>query len=137
MMPQPTNEDSLCQMTFSKISNIINAILRKMHTYNRYNIISSFQDHSPFLSQNLITMKRGSGQVTRPVVYCMNPTVHSQCSMLLLPAHMQTPGPGTYKTVDPQMYGNKSAAYTLHIRGPLPSDNFKTPGPGAHSPEKV
>ena len=50
---------------------------------------------------------------------------------------MQTPGPGTYRTVDPQIYGNRSAAYTLHIRGPLPSDNSKTPGPGAHSPEKV
>ena len=32
----------------------------------------------------VITMKHG---VTRPVVYCINPTVHSQYSMLLLPAH--------------------------------------------------
>ena len=57
--------------------------------------------------------------------------------MLCIVVVTQTPGPGTYKTVDPQVYGTRSAAYTLHIRGPLPSDNSKTPGPGAHSPEKV
>ena len=34
-----------------------------------------------------LLLKHGSGQVTRPVVYCMNPTVHSQCSMLLVPPH--------------------------------------------------
>ncbi|MCI4379025.1 hypothetical protein PGIGA_G00223180 [Pangasianodon gigas] len=49
----------------------------------------------------------------------------------------KTPGPGTYRVVDPNMYRSKSPQYSIIGRNSLPGDTTKKPGPGAHYPEKV
>ena len=49
----------------------------------------------------------------------------------------QTPGPGTYKTTDPDGYKKKAPTYSLGSRCQMPGDNTHKPGPGSHSPEKV
>jgi len=50
---------------------------------------------------------------------------------------LQTPGPGTYTVVHPNVYKQKSPFYSITGRNPLPTDSTLKPGPGAHSPEKV
>ncbi|XP_060778877.1 ciliary microtubule associated protein 1B-like [Neoarius graeffei] len=49
----------------------------------------------------------------------------------------KTPGPGTYKVVDTNIYRSKSAQYSILGRNSLPGDKTKKPGPGAHYPEQV
>ena len=49
----------------------------------------------------------------------------------------QTPGPGTYVVVSPQVCGQRSHTYSLLGRNFLPNDTTQKPGPGAHHPEKV
>ncbi|XP_064629636.1 ciliary microtubule associated protein 1A-like [Lineus longissimus] len=49
----------------------------------------------------------------------------------------KTPGPGTYKITDPDIYKQRAPLYTLSAKDSTPGDNTRTPGPGAHSPEKV
>ncbi|KAH0625814.1 hypothetical protein JD844_034097 [Phrynosoma platyrhinos] len=49
----------------------------------------------------------------------------------------QTPGPGCYKTTDPNVYLCRSPAFSMLGRFKKPTSTFCTPGPGAHSPEKV
>jgi len=49
----------------------------------------------------------------------------------------KTPGPGTYKVVEPSVYKKKDPLYSMTGRNQLPSDSTLKPGPGAHSPEKV
>jgi hypothetical protein len=48
-----------------------------------------------------------------------------------------TPGPGSYKETDPNIYKSRAPYYTLSGRDSAPGDDTKKPGPGAHSPEKV
>lgn len=47
------------------------------------------------------------------------------------------PGPGSYESVKPDAVRSKSPAYSISGRYQLPDDHIQTPGPGAHSPEKV
>ena len=54
-----------------------------------------------------------------------------------MPFHFQTPGPGTYKVVEPKVYKQRHAEYSMGGRNVMPGDNTQKPGPGAHSPEKV
>ncbi|XP_040199101.1 outer dense fiber protein 3-like [Rana temporaria] len=49
----------------------------------------------------------------------------------------KTPGPGTYRTVEPSTYKYKPPKYSMTARNSLPGDTTQKPGPGAHSPEKV
>jgi hypothetical protein len=50
---------------------------------------------------------------------------------------MQTPGPGTYNTTEPQIYKDKSPQFSMTSRNVMPGDTTQKPGPGAHSPENV
>ncbi|CAL8292319.1 unnamed protein product [Boreogadus saida] len=49
----------------------------------------------------------------------------------------KTPGPGTYKAVDPSFFKYKPPQYSMTGRNGMSGDNTKKPGPGAHRPEKV
>ncbi|XP_053552725.1 outer dense fiber protein 3-like, partial [Bombina bombina] len=49
----------------------------------------------------------------------------------------KTPGPGTYRVVDPGMYKYRPPQYSITGRNSLPGDTTQKPGPGAYSPEKV
>ncbi|CAH3196543.1 unnamed protein product [Porites evermanni] len=49
----------------------------------------------------------------------------------------KTPGAGTYKVVDPNVYKNRKPIYSMNARNFAPGDNTRKPGPGAYSPEKV
>ena len=49
----------------------------------------------------------------------------------------KTPGPGSYKTMSPDTWKNKSPHYSMTSRNNMPGDTTKKPGPGAHSPEKL
>jgi len=50
---------------------------------------------------------------------------------------MQTPGPGSYKTIVPSLYMRRDPAYSLAGRFELIVDKSVKPGPGAYYPEKV
>ncbi|XP_053149178.1 outer dense fiber protein 3-like protein 2 [Hemicordylus capensis] len=49
----------------------------------------------------------------------------------------QTPGPGCYKTTDPNVFLCRPPAFSMLGRLRGPTRKFHTPGPGTHSPEKV
>jgi len=49
----------------------------------------------------------------------------------------KTPGPGTYRTTDPNTNKDKAPLYSMTSRNTMPGDTTQKPGPGAHSPEKV
>jgi len=49
----------------------------------------------------------------------------------------KTPGPGTYKPVDPSVIKGRGPSYSIIGRNMMPTDSTKKPGPGAHSPESV
>ncbi|PIO34127.1 hypothetical protein AB205_0220010 [Aquarana catesbeiana] len=49
----------------------------------------------------------------------------------------KTPGPGTYRVVEPSTYKYKPPQYSMTARNSLPGDTTQKPGPGAYSPEKV
>ncbi|KAM4618278.1 ciliary microtubule associated protein 1B [Polymixia lowei] len=49
----------------------------------------------------------------------------------------KTPGPGTYKVVDPCIYKYKPPQYSLIGRNSMSGDTTEKPGPGAHRPEQV
>ncbi|KAK3751848.1 hypothetical protein QZH41_009668 [Actinostola sp. cb2023] len=49
----------------------------------------------------------------------------------------QTPGPGTYKVVAPNIIKTKKPIYSMNGRNYLPGDSTLKPGPGAHYPERV
>ena len=49
----------------------------------------------------------------------------------------QTPGPGAYGSMDPDIYKTKKPSYSMIARNGMPGDTTKKPGPGAHSPERV
>ncbi|XP_077120425.1 ciliary microtubule associated protein 1B [Ranitomeya variabilis] len=49
----------------------------------------------------------------------------------------KTPGPGTYRVIDPITYKYKPPQYSMTARNSLPGDTTQKPGPGAYSPEKV
>uniref|UniRef100_H9GIY8 Outer dense fiber of sperm tails 3 like 2 n=1 Tax=Anolis carolinensis TaxID=28377 RepID=H9GIY8_ANOCA len=49
----------------------------------------------------------------------------------------RTPGPGRYKTTDPDVYLCRSPAFSMLGRLKPGKVGFPTPGPGTHSPEKV
>jgi len=49
----------------------------------------------------------------------------------------KTPGPGTYRPIDPSVYRVRQPIYSMTGRNLQPGDSTKKPGPGAHSPEKV
>uniref|UniRef100_A0AAY5EMK5 Uncharacterized protein n=1 Tax=Electrophorus electricus TaxID=8005 RepID=A0AAY5EMK5_ELEEL len=49
----------------------------------------------------------------------------------------KTPGPGSYRVVDPSVYRSKPPQYSLTSRTSMPGDKTKKPGPGAHCPEQV
>ncbi|KAG2460402.1 ODF3A protein, partial [Polypterus senegalus] len=49
----------------------------------------------------------------------------------------KTPGPGTYKVTDPNIYKSKLPQFSMTARNSMPGDTTQKPGPGAHSPEKV
>jgi len=49
----------------------------------------------------------------------------------------KTPGPGTYRPIDPSVYRYRQPSYSMTGRNLQPGDSTKKPGPGAHSPEKV
>jgi len=49
----------------------------------------------------------------------------------------KTPGPGTYKPVDPSVIKARGPSYSIIGRNMMPTDSTRKPGPGAHSPEIV
>uniref|UniRef100_A0A672GQU9 Tripartite motif containing 35-30 n=1 Tax=Salarias fasciatus TaxID=181472 RepID=A0A672GQU9_SALFA len=49
----------------------------------------------------------------------------------------KTPGPATYKVVDPSSYKQKPPQFSMAGRHFAPEENIKKPGPGAHYPEQV
>ncbi|KAM9481611.1 ciliary microtubule associated protein 1B-like isoform 2-T2 [Clarias gariepinus] len=49
----------------------------------------------------------------------------------------KTPGPGTYRVVDPNIYRSKTPQYSIIGRNSLPGDTSQKPGPGTHYPEQV
>ncbi|KAK1166932.1 outer dense fiber protein 3-like [Acipenser oxyrinchus oxyrinchus] len=49
----------------------------------------------------------------------------------------KTPGPGTYRVIDPCAYKYKPPHYSMTGRNSMPGDTTRKPGPGAHSPERV
>lgn len=49
----------------------------------------------------------------------------------------KTPGAGTYKVCDPNVYKRKAPTYPLVGRNEIPGDTTQKPGPGAHRPENV
>jgi len=48
-----------------------------------------------------------------------------------------TPAPGAYESCDTNQYKDKSPAFSLSLRYPVPSDTTLKPGPGAYTPEKT
>ena len=50
---------------------------------------------------------------------------------------LQTPGPGTYKVIDPNIYRNRKPIFSMNARNYAPGDSTLKPGPGAHRPELV
>ncbi|XP_041650638.1 outer dense fiber protein 3-B [Cheilinus undulatus] len=48
-----------------------------------------------------------------------------------------TPGPASYKAVDPYIYMPKPPNFSMTGRNHTPGDSTKKPGPGAHYPERV
>lgn len=50
---------------------------------------------------------------------------------------LQTPGPGSYKMVEPSMYMKRDPAFSLAGRFEVIGDKSVKPGPGAYYPEKV
>lgn len=48
----------------------------------------------------------------------------------------KTPGPGTYNTTEPSINKERNPSYSMTSRNPMPGDNTKKPGPGAHCPER-
>ena len=51
--------------------------------------------------------------------------------------YLQTPGPGAYGVIHPEVYKTKTPSYSMTARNNAVGDNTKKPGPGTHSPEKV
>ncbi|XP_006012962.1 ciliary microtubule associated protein 1B [Latimeria chalumnae] len=49
----------------------------------------------------------------------------------------KSPGPGTYRVTDPNIYKFRNPLYSMTARNAMPGDTTQKPGPGAHSPEKV
>ncbi|XP_071370146.1 ciliary microtubule associated protein 1B-like [Centroberyx affinis] len=49
----------------------------------------------------------------------------------------KTPGPGTYKVVDPCCYKYKAPRYSMIGRNSICDNSTEKPGPGAHYPERV
>lgn len=49
----------------------------------------------------------------------------------------KTPGPGTYKPVDPAVIKARGPSYSMIGRNMMPTDSTRKPGPGAHMPELV
>lgn len=49
----------------------------------------------------------------------------------------QTPGPGTYKIVEPSTYKYKPPKYSMIGRNNMPGDLSRKPGPGTYQPEQV
>jgi len=49
----------------------------------------------------------------------------------------QTPGPGTYKVIDPNIYKDRKPIFSMNARNYAPGDRTLKPGPGAHKPEMV
>jgi len=49
----------------------------------------------------------------------------------------KTPGPGTYKVCNPNIYLSKGPAYSIKGRHDVITDKIRKPGPGAYTPEKV
>ncbi|KAG9340026.1 hypothetical protein JZ751_022137 [Albula glossodonta] len=49
----------------------------------------------------------------------------------------KTPGPGTYKIVEPAAYKYKPPRYSMIGRNIMPGDLTQKPGPGAYQPERV
>ncbi|XP_071792116.1 ciliary microtubule associated protein 1A-like [Asterias amurensis] len=49
----------------------------------------------------------------------------------------KTPGPGTYRVVEPSIYKKRDPLYSMTGRNTMPSDSTQKPGPGGHCPEKV
>ncbi|XP_035280347.1 outer dense fiber protein 3-B [Anguilla anguilla] len=49
----------------------------------------------------------------------------------------KTPGPGTYKMVEPSSYKYKPPQYSMIGRNMMPGDLTEKPGPGAYRPEVV
>ncbi|CDQ89464.1 unnamed protein product [Oncorhynchus mykiss] len=49
----------------------------------------------------------------------------------------KTPGPGTYRVVDPCTYKHKPPHYSMTGRNSMPGDTTRKPGPGAHHPEQA
>ncbi|XP_062403364.1 ciliary microtubule associated protein 1B [Sardina pilchardus] len=49
----------------------------------------------------------------------------------------KTPGPGSYRVVDPCTYTHKAPQYSMIGRNAMPGDTTTKPGPGAHHPEQV
>lgn len=47
----------------------------------------------------------------------------------------KTPGPGTYKVTDPNIYRNRKPIFSMTARNNAPGDRTLKPGPGAHRPE--
>ncbi|XP_028813420.1 ciliary microtubule associated protein 1B [Denticeps clupeoides] len=51
--------------------------------------------------------------------------------------HQKSPGPGTYRVVDTNIYKMNSPHYSMIGRNSMPGDTSQKPGPGAHRPEQV
>ncbi|XP_029657556.1 outer dense fiber protein 3-like [Octopus sinensis] len=49
----------------------------------------------------------------------------------------QTPGPGAYNTISPNMYKNKAPIYSMTSRNILPSDTTQKPSPATYYQEEV
>ncbi|KAJ8373390.1 hypothetical protein AAFF_G00265780 [Aldrovandia affinis] len=49
----------------------------------------------------------------------------------------RTPGPGTYKIVEPSTYKYKPPKYSMIGRNNMPGDLSQKPGPGTYQPEQV
>lgn len=47
----------------------------------------------------------------------------------------KTPGPGTYKVIDPNIYKDRKPIFSMNARNYAPGDRTLKPGPGAHRPE--
>lgn len=48
-----------------------------------------------------------------------------------------TPGPGRYNAIEPNIIRAKKPQYSMQGRSNMPGDTTKKPGPGAHGPEQV
>uniref|UniRef100_A0AAY4DKY7 ODF3A protein n=1 Tax=Denticeps clupeoides TaxID=299321 RepID=A0AAY4DKY7_9TELE len=50
--------------------------------------------------------------------------------------HQKSPGPGTYRVVDTNIYKMNSPHYSMIGRNSMPGDTSQKPGPGAHRPDR-